>query len=692
MIIASTIEGKVSEKATNLVSNKFEKLLEDRNLKEKFKTASKEYFDKKFENCNFSEDFDFEAVETYLLNNLDNKIIAIFYDIKNIGQEGRASIRENVLCEAVAYGKGNEQAIRKYCNAIIDFVGACLNDKISDSDKILASEITAVTNEHYKLLVNTINSTGHEILNKIDYFGSFAEQIDKIGLPKVINKNKFSYANPSVGFYGRTAEQKEIEKFMTDEHSLLFWTIIGRGGVGKSKFALHICKKYAKQGWKAVWLNKDNIERINKVTHDSGYNKPLLLVCDYAGEYIESIRTLLLKLSDNIQCKIRVLLLERSGYNQTSDKDYSSYLDTLYNRLLSGHNSDEIKEIEYLTDSLNLDDYILNDADMFCILDDFSNCKLSKNDKEEIVAFVKGRSIDALNRDGKSHHEERCLFLLFTADAFLNGNNYRDWDTNELMQQYVERFKRNLEAHYSENICKRAYIILSVATAIGTVNIKNSSSNDILGCYIESIKNELNYNIDTNELKMFLSMLCEKDTLDLNVYPMFPDLVGEFFFIDIFSRMSNEYQLEWYKVFCSEKCQEFFCNFLIRCLIDWHSLEKFQNIIRQLFCFSKENNYKTFIEKCIDNSFFMGLSYYYTLTENDLIWIKNIFLINKNERRYLIYACILLNATSKMSNADDRLKIANQIKNEILSKYDTAEIAKLYAKAVLNANKNTNNR
>ena len=45
----------------------------------------------------------------------------------------------------------------------------------------------------------------------------------------------------------------------------------------------------------------------------------------------------------------------------------------------------------------------------------------------------------------------------------------------------------------------------------------------------------------------------------------------------------------------------------------------------------------------------------------------------------------------QMSNADDILKIANQIKVEILSKYDTSEIAEQYAKALVNASNNMSN-
>ncbi|MDE6598781.1 MAG: hypothetical protein K2K34_01715, partial [Oscillospiraceae bacterium] len=150
MSITLTVKDIMTEKATDFVFSKFTEVLKDKELKDKFKIASQKYFDEIFEKCDLSDEFDFEAVETYLLDNLDNKIISIFYNIKNIGHEGRDSIREDILNGAVAHGNGNKKAICKYCNSIIDFVGACLHDKISDSDKILASEITSVTNEYYK--------------------------------------------------------------------------------------------------------------------------------------------------------------------------------------------------------------------------------------------------------------------------------------------------------------------------------------------------------------------------------------------------------------------------------------------------------------------------------------------------------------------------------------------------------------
>ncbi len=694
MSLFSTITDKLKGKAEDFIFSKFTEIIEDMKLKDKFKSASRDYFDKIFENCDLSGEFDFEAVETYLLNNFDNKIVAIFYDIKNIGSKGRDSLREDVLRGAVERGNGNEKAIRKYCNVIIDFVGACLHDKISDSDKQLTHEITAVTNEYYKHLVNEMGELKDielKILNEIRYFGSFAEQIDNLGLPKVITTNKFSFANSNIGFYGRYDEQKEIEKFMSDNRPLLFWSVTGRGGVGKSKFALHICKKYEYENWKAAWLNKDKIEDINKVARNDGYNKPLLFVCDYAGEYIETIKTLLLKLSINTQYKIRVLMLERSGYNQISNSDYFTYSDVWYNRFLSGHNSDEIKEMEYSIDSLNLDNYGLNDEDMFSILDDFSNGKLSANNKKDIVDFIKNRLDRIPNKDVSSHSEERCLFLLFTADAFLHGNCYKDWDTELLIKNYIKRFEDNLKAHYSEDICERAYIILAVASAIGTINIESVNDESIFNYYVNPIKERLNYNISINKLKTFLSVLCEKDTVDLNIYPMIPDLVGEFFFINMFNYVSTDYKREFYKIFCSEKYRGYFSSFLIRCLDDWNSLENFQKIIKDLFEFAIEYNYNGFIEECVNNSFFKDLSFCYRLTENDFIWLKKVLIANKSEKYYIEYSHVLASSAIKMSESSSIIFIANKIKNEILSFCNTATIAGYYTVTLASAAQKMNN-
>lgn len=690
----STIMEKLSEKATNFVCDKFKEILTNKELKDKFKEASQKYFDEIFENCDLSGEFDFKEVESYLIDNFDNKIIAIFHEVKNIGSKGRDSIRENILSGAVKRGNGNEEAIRKYCNAIIDFVGACLYSKTSDSDKQLASEITAVTNEYYKHLVNEMGDLRDielKILNEIRYFGSFAEQIDNIGLPKLITKNKFSFANPSIGFYGRYDEQKEIDKFMSDNRPLLFWFITGRGGVGKSKFALYLCQKYERANWKAVWLNKDKIENINRTSRNDGYNKPLLFICDYASEYIESIKTFLLNISSRTQNKIRILLLERSVCNQTSNSDYFTYSDVWYDRLLSGHDSDEVKEMEYRTDSLNLDNYVLSDDAMFSILDDFSEKKLSMKSKKDIVDFVKNMLNSVIDKNNYSHSQERCLFLLFTADAFLNEKDYSDWDTKALIDQYIKRFRRTLEAQYDKNICEIAYIILAIATAIGTINLEIVDYDYAFAYYVDLIKEKLNYNIDINNIKMFLNMLCEKTTPDLNVYPMFPDIVGEFFFINIFYNMSTEYKRKFYKIFCSEKYKKYFCSFFKRCLTDWYSLKIFQNIIKELLEFVVDNNCDSILEECVDNSFFIGLSYYYKLSENDLLRLEGILLINKNEKYYVEYSGIIVNAVVKMHDFNSGLAILDRIKDEILSVCNSVAIAEQYAMALVNVASLTSN-
>lgn len=694
----STIMEKLVENATNFVCNKFKKVLTTKELRNKFIIFSYEYFKTKFENCDLSDGFDFEAVETYLYNNLDNKIISIFHEIKNIGLEGQDRIRENILKEAIEYCKGNssnEKAIRKYCNAIIDFVGDILYDKILDSDKLLAAEITSVINEHYKHLDNKIDEIKdieQRNMSKIEYLSSFAKQIDNMGMPKVITINEFSYTNPNIGFYGRKTEQEEIEKFMNDNRSVLFWSVIGRGGVGKSKFALYICQKYEHQNWKSVWLNrKSQINSLNQIAGCREYYKNLLIICDYAGIFIESIKDILLSFPYNARYKIRVLLLERSGFNQLSQDNCFTHFDMWHDRLLSGYNSAELKEIEYCTDPLNLNNYVLNNEDMCSILDDFSGGKLSTNDKNEIVDFVKNKLNSSSDKNSQSHSEERCLFLLFTADAFLHGNNYKDWDIKVLIEQYIERFKTNIEAHFDLKACKNAYILLSIATAVGRINIENVDLDGVFKYFVIPIKDSLNYNIDINELKMFLSVLCEKDTADLNIEPMLPDLVGEFFFIDTFHKISPEYKREWYKVFCSEKYHNHFCNFLKRCLNDWHSLKNFQGIIKELLEFAVDNNFNGFVEECVNNSFFMGLSYYYRLNVQDLLWIEAILLTKKNKNWYTEYAITISIATFKIPSADDILELANKIKSEILLVFNTDEIAEQYVSSLLYASMKTDN-
>lgn len=184
---------------------------------------------------------------------------------------------------------------------------------------------------------------------------------------------------------------------------------------------------------------------------------------------------------------------------------------------------------------------------------------------------------------------------------------------------------------------------------------------------------------------MFLSELCEKDTADLNVYPLLPDLVGEFSFINIFYNISSDHKRKWYKIFCSEKHQDYFCSFLRRCLDDWNSLEFFKDIIRESSKFVLKNNCNGFIEKCVNIAFFTGLSYYYKLSKKDLLYLKNILLNNKDEKCYLEYSFVLLNSSYKMPYVNDKLLIAEKIKDEILSKYNTAKVAEVYIVALSNA-------
>ncbi|WP_124098193.1 hypothetical protein [Ruminococcus sp. Marseille-P6503] len=666
MFVISDFKNKLSKSAADFIVENFLSKISDKKLEKDLEKFSEQYFLNKFENCSAEDEFDYEAVKRFLFENIDQRIPAIFYES---GQEGRASLKERLIKDAIARGHGSPNTIRSYCTAIIDFIGECIYDTISSEGKWIASQVVSSVREHYE---ENKKQTEH-ILEELRYYGSFEELIDNMNLPQMIAENPFSYLNPKIRFYGRITEQQKISEFMNDDRSFLFWSVTGRGGMGKSKFALHICREYEKLGWKAVWANSSKLSKIIDFNGNVKYNKPLLVVCDYAGEYIDKIREYIIDISNRIRgFKCRLLLIERSDYKNTSN---ASYIDNWYSRLYSSHNRDTIKNMEYLEVSLDLDEYILKDEEMKAILDDFSDKKLSDKEKENIINFVKKRLGGTSEK-----YDARCLFLLFTADACLHHLKYNNWDSEKLMLNYINRTKVRWKSYLKSNdaVCKCASKLLAFATAAGGISF-DEDYKSVPAEYINNLRNALGYDSDIYDSISFLNVLCEKNTEDLRVEPMLPDIVGEYFFISEFRSLPKNKKTEWREMLLSDEYREYFLNFLGRCISDWHKDEL-------------KSVYDGFINCCYENnildngicSIIVNTSYYYSDPSDYEVYEKVLKEI-KTEFGYYCYAIFLCNEAALIDKLEESLNAAEKIKSEVLSNYKTAKTAEIYAKALVNA-------
>jgi tetratricopeptide (TPR) repeat protein len=126
----------------------------------------------------------------------------------------------------------------------------------------------------------------------------------------------------SVRLMGRAEEMASLETFLRDNHPILVRVLTGSGGSGKTRVAVELCEKAASEGWNAGFVTRKELRRFHGVQNlrEWGWQKPTLIVIDYAAEHAEILREWLDELADRTRPpnhSLRLLLLERDASTET---------------------------------------------------------------------------------------------------------------------------------------------------------------------------------------------------------------------------------------------------------------------------------------------------------------------------------------------------------------------------------------
>ena len=504
--------------------------------------------------------------------------------------------------------------------------------------------------------------------------------------------NAFSYSNSKVGFYGRGAEVNEIDKFMNCDKPFTFWSITGYGGMGKSKLAYNIAKKYDKQNWTVIWYDSNNTDIDKIFGKDFVHN--VLFIVDYAGSKIDAVRKIITKSiaktknqDENRIIHIRLLMVERDDYSKND-----GMFENWYQKIFNCQDFDGKQNFEYKNKPnepnkpLNLS--AINDTQaLYNIIDDFTvnvkgEQKLDNSKKDEIIDFVRNKLCQT---EKDSHFADRCIFILFTTDAVLSGKDIKNWDTKKLLENYLKRFERILPNAKNMRNHKQ---LLAFATAVGGIDIGNCK-NDVFAPYIEKLENDFS---NDDDLCDAIKTLCEKEVADTLITPLQPDLVGEYNFIyEMQYIRSDNKKKELSKTFLSTDYIDYFCTFMERCYSDWYNEEYLSTLTDMIIDIIIEMNDK-----------FVAFQYsrvLFTITYNvddytvNLSYAEKIDKLLKKYQTELIalaYAMALFNVTNNADNYDERLKQADKIE-ALLQEYKTPEIALAYAKALVNVSNKADN-
>ncbi len=396
------------------------------------------------------------------------------------------------------------------------------------------------------------------LLQEVREQDSLSEFVRSARLPTTFDKkhNRFSYRNPMIGFYGRTSELKQLHAFLRDPRPVVVWTITGQGGCGKSRLALQFAKE-CRSEMGVVWLDQKELNRWQNVQHfeitDSIPNRTVLFICDYASEKLPQLDAMIAQLRQIQGCRFRFLLLEHA-------QNWQSSLKTSQYR--------EAGECLHRDETIHLSDCPLEQDACRNIIGDFAAAYYDRTLTDAEANAIIERTQNLTVNGTKRQKEIRCLFMLLIADAYCDSEEMNHWDADSLVKEYIERTKKMVREHYSDEIITHAYRLLALATAAGELDLSKTAYPQPIRDEIKELKRLLGSS--RSKLENLISMITDSDAKGSVMEPLYPDIVGEYVFCTEYLDYDDEDMTAAWHEHLSE-CENTEA-FLARTAADWTEL------------------------------------------------------------------------------------------------------------------------
>lgn len=346
-------------------------------------------------------------------------------------------IRYNRLVTLIAIAQGtakpksdsDKKIIEIVLKRLIESVENNYKAKIEWSYRILSSLISSVE-KHAKTIEKRIHETEKNITVALKYYGSFASYIDSIKANMEPTSYPIDYRSEFIPFVGHTSEMEALINFMEADGQFLWWSIVGSDGIGKSRLAFELCKKTnRKESWQACFLTEAALKGWN-----ANYLYPinLLLIIDSSSRMSRSVNELLSDIaqSKNVSNKLRILLVENNAGIEEQRPDWFP---------------SDLLAYCYQIDKPCLGLAALEEKDQIAILDGYAKIYNDADYIQKIDDGSKKIILSALQKIDR--HEQRPLYLLLLADAYMRGEKgIQSWKTVNL-HEHIKR--------YDKGICKQ---------------------------------------------------------------------------------------------------------------------------------------------------------------------------------------------------------------------------------------------
>ncbi|QQO09957.1 ATP-binding protein [Breznakiella homolactica] len=581
--LIDTISGGVFEK----IKDKAFSLRKKAQIRKKIESAVERFSREKTVSLTRSEEIDAEGLHDFIRKELFSSIISYFYIPE---QEKRKRIKKHILQNAYFSAKAaspeSKRIVYQYMAMVFDILKSSLFDEDMDflKENLLVEEIKGIIKTTVSSLENRITF----LEGRVRYSGSFAEMVDSIE-PKKANAIEFHYLNPIFGFYGRERETAFLSDFLDDPREILFTAVTGPGGAGKSKLVhSFVTANEYRPDWEMVYLSTGHIRNLSRFTQWD-YDRGLLLIADYAGSvsgplgiWYEMICS-----CSSRPPKLRLLLLDRQGIKiQNEEIIYPQWLQDFFG---TGERAIKIKETFFTSNegsgieltSLSRDDY-------YFLIGDYAKDKnrmLSEEEKDTIVSYAEETAMNS--------HLSYPLTVLFVTSAYLEEGNFHKSTLIELLQNIIERNRKNWKETLSGNdgeLYKNLELLIVFATAAGSVSVSETKLPGPFRLAQDYICARGRDTVNTIAMGLY-SRIPENSTF----YPLEPDLVGEVFVLDFFRNHFSDYRNQIIQSLWTAGGS--FQDFLYRCILDYYGAPQYKELFKnglELFIPENENNIEQF--------------------------------------------------------------------------------------------------
>lgn len=259
---------------------------------------------------------------------------------------------------------------------------------------------------------------------------------------------------------GRDTEIASLNAWLHDPREILVRGLVGQAGMGKTRLAIELCKRANAAGWKAGFLDTDDLGAFVTAQRKADWSadEPTLIVIDHAGQHTPAINALLHSLAFRevaARPRLRFLLLERHSSLTEGWWNKIICFDSCDDRLSDFFDQEEPAElppIGTLTDRRA----ILSGAMREC-------CKFQKRPVIDLPPDGNNLLFDKKLANGELGTEPLFLMMTGIAVAFRNPPTILAFDKLDPMMEIACRERDRLRRLATQQMISEDFLLYLVA-------------------------------------------------------------------------------------------------------------------------------------------------------------------------------------------------------------------------------------